>query len=1020
MRRRACSRSIIVLVLLAASCSSDPARPPVPSDARGGGDQAGDSDPPPVSACPSSFAWPDPVPTTITPSAAWKTTLGWTDAFIVPPAWDATQRLRWAKFIVLTEDPTRVFYQDGNSERFHAEFAVAHLDPFIGMTPAEFNQVALHAAGQRAILGTLLFPEDATRPEALVQLHGYDVYHPQQLVEVMQLVAASLSGAPVGAALGYYPAFEQQACAAEAAATFATAGFALGSPEAWLTGSACYVAGWAVGTLRQVAYADIPGAFASGALAPDEILLTDAVPAEVPTVAGILTLSPSTPNSHVAILARAFAIPFAFLRDAETAAAAQALVGRTVGVAAEPSLERPDACRVRLFDLETYLTPAEISALVAGATPPPIDVAPRAVAGALAIDVDDLGPSDIAQVGGKAAHYGLLRDVVAAVSPDGLAFTFDLWDRFMAQPAAGGGTLAAAIAARLGDATYPPADMQGLLADLAAVRAQVKVARFAPSDEALVLAALAGFDPAVRLRVRSSTNVEDSATFTGAGLYDSATGCLADDLDADGLGPSACNAAQADERGVLRAIARVYASFYNDNAFLERRRRGVDEATVAMALLVHPSYPDVDELANGVALVDERGYSLTATMATQLGALSVANPEPGAIPELVQVDAYSFGTYSTLRTPSSLVPLGATVLTWDADWPTTGVNEYVSFADLFGLVADHYATVTGRAPPFGLDLEYKKMRTGLIIKQVRPLPAADSVRDRDRFLVGQAVELCVFQGEASDVIAIHRLKSRWLLTADSRLLDAAGIAESFYLASTYDYVSDATIAGLAGVPSTWPGAAHRVEATAWGTTVVDELTPPSVTPARTISLRLTVPAPVSRAESPFVTFADVWVEAQADHSAPVPTFDWSGPTTTVQEFVPLTACTDDEPLDRLIPVAYELVSSKGTVTVNTALYWPQPPDGIAAGYTAPLVRWGQTTISGLTSAPIVLRGYWAQTYRPAHHNFGQDLVFEPRLDPEVPAGLLAELAAADIVALYVDTMSTFYVRGADGSFRLLE
>ncbi|MFL7807254.1 MAG: hypothetical protein AB8I80_01415, partial [Anaerolineae bacterium] len=49
------------------------------------------------------------------------------------------------------------------------------------------------------------------------------------------------------------------------------------------------------------------------------------------------------------------------------------------------------------------------------------------------------------------------------------------------------------------------------------------------------------FDPYKNIRFRSSTNVEDSAQFTGAGLYDSFSGCLADDLDGDELGPSICD-----------------------------------------------------------------------------------------------------------------------------------------------------------------------------------------------------------------------------------------------------------------------------------------------------------------------------------------------------------------------------------------------------------------------------------------------------------------------------------------------
>ena len=57
-----------------------------------------------------------------------------------------------------------------------------------------------------------------------------------------------------------------------------------------------------------------------------------------------------------------------------------------------------------------------------------------------------------------------------------------------------------------------------------------------------------------------------------------------DDLDADSLGPSLCNPTEPDEKGVFRAIRRVYRSLYNDNAFLERLRHGVNERSVRTAL----------------------------------------------------------------------------------------------------------------------------------------------------------------------------------------------------------------------------------------------------------------------------------------------------------------------------------------------------------------------------------------------------------------------------------------------------
>ena len=72
-------------------------------------------------------------------------------------------------------------------------------------------------------------------------------------------------------------------------------------------------------------------------------------------------------------------------------------------------------------------------------------------------------------------------------------------------------------------------------------------------QEKIAQALLGQFNPQRKIRFRSSTNVEDSEQFVGAGLYDSYSGCLADERDTDATGPSACDAAEPKERGVFRA-----------------------------------------------------------------------------------------------------------------------------------------------------------------------------------------------------------------------------------------------------------------------------------------------------------------------------------------------------------------------------------------------------------------------------------------------------------------------------------
>ncbi len=995
-------RRALLASLLACTVSC---QDPAPSKAR-------HEDPPPAGACPAGdFAWPLPTrAVAVTPSPALKESLSFTDEFIV-----FDNEVRWAKFVVLVEDPTTVYFQNGNDERFHAEFATAHLDPFVGLSYAEFDALSLRRQGQRAIAGALLFPSDPERREAGIQLSRHDAYHPEMALRILRLVRDHLER-PDGTQLFYFPTYEQHACARAAATTYADAGFPLDSPARWLSGNGCYAEGWAIGRLRYVAGAELQTAYAAGSLLATDILLTDAVPAEVPFVAGILTLSPSTPSSHAAILAGSLGMPFAHAGDPALAAPLQSLRDRVVGFGAaqsEPDFlsANPGACQVQLFDLEAHATAAQRQALLDARAPAPLDFAPRQSVGILWKSADELGPADLPVFGGKAAHFGLLRDALPDHSPEALAFSFDLWDRLRAQPTLAGPTLGDAIGTRLAAHTYPPT-MAALLSDLAAVRQLIRDTDFAEADKQAVLAALAPFDPSHNLRFRSSTNLEDSETFTGAGLYDSYSGCIADVTDGDDLGPSRCDASEPEERGVFRAIKKVYASFYNDNAFLERLRRGVDESTVGMALLVHAAFPDELELANGVATTTHDNYSFSARLVSQAGAVSVTNPSPGVQAEVVDLSVYDAYAYPSVLTRSSLVPLGGTVLPYDES-----LDDYSALGTMLRAVSERYATVTGHPPPHRLDFEYKRVEPGeLVIKQVRPLASPTSSTTMARLLVGEPVELCVYQGEATDPFAAHRLKSLWAITPATRFLDAAGLATSVYADITYTYASGAGTGVLSGDPSQWTGASHTVV----GETMLDSFRVVGAgTPDRTQVLSFAAPPPLPVHESPYFVLSDEGLVLDVEYDAPVTTMPHPGsgdtnPIETRNEQVRLVRCMREGDADLRLTEEV-VVSSAGTVTFAMRYFL-----GPWEYFTLPLGRWDQTTITGLTTEPIVLTSALAQTLMPYHHNFGASYIFEPRRDPTVPAASLAELEAEGIVSFWLPGDGSVHVGDAGGSYRLLE
>jgi len=1008
-------RALGIVALLSAglfgyACADDPSPgapdASTPSDAGPDDNPDGGQGNPDATRNDGGFTWPVPtMPIAITAADDWKNTLAPDDPFVHGPDYDDMFRpngARWVKFSVLMRDPTKVYFQDSIKYAFHYDFATARLNPLLGVTRAEFDRKALHELDQDVILGAVLFPPGGAAKELGIQLVRQDAYHPEMARIVLELARSAVITSTDTKAF-YFPTFEQDASAQENVVFFAASGFPLSSPDRW-GASHCYAPGWALGRLVYVPSAQIDAAYADGRLTAADVLLTDGVPAEVPFVAGIISTVAATPNSHVAILARSYQVPFGYVPDTAEQGRVRALDGHEVAVKVDETFGR---CQVKIVDAQGKLDPQQRTELLALKSMGALTFPPKAHRGAYSASTNDITPADVQFFGGKAANFSRLRDAIPEASPDAIALSFDVWDDFMAQRLADGRTLSVNIAARL--ALHPaPLDIAAVKAELAAIRTIIEdQALVPPAVQTGILQAIARFPADKRIRFRSSTNVEDGAEFTGAGLYESNSGCVADDTDADTRGPSACDATKTDERGVFRAIQKVYASFYNDNAYLERARHGVDETKVGMALLVHPSFVDEDELANGVATIDVFQSSTHIKMVTQLGAISVTNPVGGARPEVVDIDEFSDMLYPSLSGRSTLVQLGGTVMTY----PT----EYESFARLFMRVGDQFATSTGRTE-FTLDLEYKKVRGGaLIVKQVREVARPDFNRMLPAFLLSDTTRRCTFQGERGDVWGNHRLKSRFTLPTRSTFLANADLATTFYGDVTHERLDDARVVTDTGAFTARPQFMRAFDENA----ITESWSVPGVN-AGAAALGTSIARTSAVPRSPILTLADAQLTYEVEHAQPVIEVGFSGmPMTRTHDFTELTTCPEDNVIDGHTTLL-ERELNVGNKRIRVSYYWPPPPTGTTAGYTAPLHRWKETILEGFTGQPIVLRGYWSQTYRPGHHNFDEEFIFEPRLEQGLSQAVKDELEAAGvrlIHATYGDMTGTIGVLSPTGTYR---
>jgi len=1083
------------------------------------------------------------------PALAWKNQIEYPNEEF--QSWSSPPYL---KFTIITKegfDPNIVYYQDCRVYEYHFDFALEQLDPFIGMTIEQFDNVTLHEAGQQAVLGAVIFSPWSDPPfnEYGIQLVRNDPYSREEIVRLFNIVKASVIAEPNVTAY-YFPTYEQYTVAQQNRDWFESQGIQIGSTAQWAEGNVSYSDGWSLGTLKFFTGGEIQAAFTNGDLLPEDILLTDGVPAEIPSVAGIISLMPSTPNSHVAILAKSQGVPFVYLAVEQDAARAQSLVNRSVYLAAS-SENMQFLSTIKLLDAGN-LSEKEKTSLLELKQTQPITITPMTHWGQLWTDTNDLQPADIGHVGGKAANFGILRQAIPDNSPTAMAFSFDLWNAFLDQtlpslalivlapgghalfwadddieqgpfhagfklnrsgediglfdsdrqtlidsvsfgpqqedisygrsvdggdlwkflenPSPGaansttadgnnlvinefmadnkttiedpaepgefpdwielyngtsdtvilsgmfltddlndptkwqirtplsGGTIRQEIASRLSQyTTYPPADMKGLSGDLAAIRNLIENSNFAQFDsqiQSAVIDALEtfGFDPGTKIRFRSSTNVEDSELFTGAGLYDSYSGCLADDIDQDDAGPCACDASDGAERGVFRAIRKVFASFYNDNAFLERLKHGVNETDAGMALLAHHSFPDEIELANGVVTM-QRSWSMdwTANVVCQKGAVSVTNPPADAVPEEVRIEMNRFeGAAPWLVRRSSLVPLREnTVFEWE--------REYIELYELLVLAADEYCKAVQK-DDIMLDFEFKKVAPEgkLIIKQIREIPQPDSIEYTTPYMLSGPREYVSLQGRGSNVFTSHRLKSRWMLRPKNIWLSEENLQQCIYDTVDIEYIADGQIRQISTDMSSLPGAGHSYEPPEWifgQYALTDSWRFEDSNNPRTYRLG-TEPLYQSSMTDPVVTPDDLRISLEVEYEKPVLIDDVNMTSTegtglyqpwgpTEQDFMDI--CSFDDPNTGI------------SVTVEHYVRWSM------MGITPTSVQFEQTRIEGLTTEPIILTGFFSQSIGGGSHLCPKDFLFEPALEPGISQVILDELKDKNVKYIYYTT-----------------
>jgi len=283
----------------------------------------------------------------------------------------------------------------------------------------------------------------------------------------------------------------------------------------------------------------------------NEILVLDEVPVQLPPVAGIITSQPSTPLSHINLLAKGWGIPNAYIKNAKELFKQY----DTYWVTFETLRENYKIKRADNVQLRDYVRrEAERADLIK----PRSNLAEKRL---LSL-AQQRSQSSIA-FGGKSANLGevLNARLPGIVVPGGFTIPFFYYDDFITR-----NKLDETIRDLMDDQKFvhDPAYRRQRLVEL---RQKIENADFDPELKRTVLQRVASEYAGKGLFVRSSSNSEDLPNFSGAGLYTTVPNVRGDEQ-------------------LIDAIKKVWASLWNFEAYEARERAGVAHSKIFMAVLL--------------------------------------------------------------------------------------------------------------------------------------------------------------------------------------------------------------------------------------------------------------------------------------------------------------------------------------------------------------------------------------------------------------------------------------------------
>ena len=300
----------------------------------------------------------------------------------------------------------------------------------------------------------------------------------------------------------------------------------------------------------------------------NEILILNEVPISLPPVAGLIITKPSTPLSHVNLLAKGWKIPNAYIKGADKLF--KEFDGRWIEF--EATLTEPRIKQAGKKELDWYAKRRESLNQVVKS--PPSDLVTTRLA-----TLWQIKRVDSKIYGAKAANLGEVTNarIPRVIVPKGFAVPFYYYEQFIKR---NGFDMKIANFSLDNDFVHNPRIRKK---KLSAFREEIKKGVFDPDLRREILRKWRTYLGGQGVFIRSSSNAEDMPNFSGAGLYNTVP-----------------NVKRANK--VIDAVKTVWASLWNFEAYEARERNFIAHFGTYMGVLIQTG---VDMDSSGVLITKD-------------------------------------------------------------------------------------------------------------------------------------------------------------------------------------------------------------------------------------------------------------------------------------------------------------------------------------------------------------------------------------------------------------------------------